>query len=228
MRVFVGFGYNERDQWIQDQVSPILRGLGFTVVSGKDMHGEELQDEVKSRIDQSDAVIGFFTIREGQGEADFTSHIWVRDETMYALARDKPIVLVREEGVRVPDGLFGDRQYVPYSATDRLACVVELVEALGTKNMRRVKLDPEEDALRRDLRRWRRDSSFVVRYHTQDQNGMESDYRDGRLELVDQGFYLNVSDIPKGGYLEVEGVLNGSTKFSSGWVSADAVTVKVG
>jgi hypothetical protein len=56
MKVFVGFGYNGRDQWIEDQVFPILRDMGFTVVDGKDMHGEILQSEVQSRIEQSDAV----------------------------------------------------------------------------------------------------------------------------------------------------------------------------
>src|SRR5262249_23569121 len=58
MKVFVGFGYNDRDHWIEEQVFPILRGMGFTVVDGKDMHGEILQPEVQSRIEQSDAAKG--------------------------------------------------------------------------------------------------------------------------------------------------------------------------
>src|SRR6267142_5209291 len=99
MRVFVGYGYNERDNWIEERLFPILRFVGFTVVHGKDMHGSELHVEVKRRIDQSDAAIGFFTIREGQGDADFTSHIWVRDEVIYAISKDKPIIPVRETGV---------------------------------------------------------------------------------------------------------------------------------
>ena len=32
MKVFVGFGYNDRDRWIEEQVFPILRGMGFGVV----------------------------------------------------------------------------------------------------------------------------------------------------------------------------------------------------
>lgn len=228
MKVFVGYGYNERDQWIEDQVIPMLRSLDFEVLSGKDMHGDVLQDEVKSRIKQSDAVIGFFTIRDGQGDADFTSHIWVRDEIVHAEALDKPIVPIKEDGVKVPDGLLGDRQYIPYSNQDRLGCVVELVNALDRKNIRRVKLEPHEDALTRSLLSWRRQPNFAIRYRTQDGQGNESAFRDGRLELINQGYYLNVSEVPKGGYLEVEGSLGGEPKFSSGWVSTDAVTVKIG
>src|SRR5262245_32638469 len=227
MKVFVGFGYNDRDQWIEDQVFPILRSMGFTVIDGKDMHGEVLQPEVQSRIEQSDAAIGFFTIREGQGEADFNSHIWVRDEMVYANAKGKPIIPVKEEGAKVPEGLLGNRQYIPLRQNDRLACVVELVGALGQRNIRRLKLDPDNDQLRRNLQQWKRTAGFVTRYRTQDEAGLESSYREGRLELVDQGFYLNVSDVPRRAYVEVEGVLNGATQFSSGWVSADAVQVTI-
>jgi hypothetical protein len=227
MKVFVGFGYNARDSWIEEKVFPILRAMGFTVVDGKDMHGRTLQPEVQSRIEQSDAAVGFFTIREGQGEADFNSHIWVRDEMVHANARGKPLIPVKEEGCRIPDGLLADRQYIPLRQDDRLACVGELVGALGQRNIRRLKLDPDGDQLRRNLQQWRRSPNFIIRYHTQDDAGLESQFRLGRLELVDQGFYLNVSDVPKRAYVEVEGILNGTTEFSSGWVSADAVQVKV-
>jgi hypothetical protein len=101
------------------------------------------------------------------------------------------------------------------------------VGALGQRNIRRLKLDPEGDQLRRNLQQWRRTEGFVIRYRTQDEAGLESPYREGRLELVDQGFYLNVSDVPRRAYVEVEGVLNGATQLSSGWVSADAVQVKI-
>jgi hypothetical protein len=188
MKVFVGFGYNARDHWIEEQVFPILRGMGFTVVDGRDMHGETLQPAVEARIDQSDAVIGFLTIREGQGEADFTSHIWVQDEMVHAHARGKPVIPVKEEGVRVPYGLLGDRQYIPLNQEDRLACVVKLVRALGRRNIRRLKLDPDEDHLRRNIHRWRNTQGFVIRYRTRDEADLESPHREGRLEMVDQSF----------------------------------------
>lgn len=227
MIVFVGFGYNDRDRWIEDQVFPILSCLGFTVVDGKDLHGEVLQSGVQARIDQADAVVGFFTVREGQGDAEFNSHVWVRDELVYAIAKGKPLVAVQETTARVPAGLLGDRQYIPLRQDDRLACVSELVSTLGRRNIRRLKLEPDDDGLRRNLRRWQRDVGFKVQYRTQDEKGLESPFRPGRLELVDQGFYLNVSDVPRRSYVDVEGLLNGSREFSSGWCSADAVHVTV-
>src|SRR5262249_33895124 len=181
----------------------------------------------KDQLDQSDAAVGFFTLREGQGQADYTSHIWVRDEMVYFTAKDKPVVPIVEENVKVPQGLLGDRQYIVLRQQDRLECVAELVQALGKRNIRRVKLKPESDLLRQNLHQWRRSPGFEIRYRTQDQTGFESAFRRGRLELVDQSFYLNVSDVPRPGFVEVEGLLNGAPQFSSGWASAVAVEVQV-
>jgi len=227
MKIFVGFGYNERDSWIEEQVFPILECMDFNVVDGKDMHGELLQPGVKDRIDQSDAAVGFLTIRDPDITGDFNSHIWVRDELVHAAAKGKPIIPIREENVRVPDGLLGNIQYITLRQNDRLACVSELASALGRKNIRRIKLEPEDIDLNRDLNRWRVDPGFQIRYRTQDGNGLESPFRIGRLERVQYGFYLNVSDVPKRALVEIEGVFNGQSKFNSGWASADAVSIKI-
>jgi hypothetical protein len=227
MRVFVGYGYNERDRWIEEQVYPILEGMGFMVVDGRGMEGMTLQPEIISRIDQSDAVIGFLTIREGQGEADFNSHLWVIEELMHANTKGKPIIPIKEVGVRVADGLFGDRQYIPLRQEDRLDCVAKLIAALGRRNIRRIRLEIDEDELRRNLfRNWRDTQRFKVQYRTQE-NGVESAYKEGRLELVDMGFYLNASDVPKRAYIEIEGFVGGNAIFSSGWASAEAVQVPI-
>jgi hypothetical protein len=50
MKIFVVYGYNERDAWIERDVFPILQALNLEVTDGKDMHGETLQDGVKERI----------------------------------------------------------------------------------------------------------------------------------------------------------------------------------
>lgn len=227
MRIFVGYGYNDRDKWIEDQVFPLLESVGFRITHGKGLHGQSLQEGVIERLDQCDAAVGFFTLREGQGDADFTSHIWVRDEMVHFKATNKPIVVIKEENVRLPEGLLGNVQYILLRQNDRLACVCEMVQALGRRNMHRLRLKPESTQLRRDIHQWRRDPAFLLRYKTQDANGLESQYRPGRLEEVDQSFYLNVLDVPRPGFIEIEGLLNGVSQFSSGWASAVAIEVSI-
>ncbi len=228
MRVFVGFGYNERDSWIETQVFPILQNMGFVVVDGKYWYGESLQDQVKSLIKQSDAVVGFLTIRDPASTGDFNSHLWVQNELVYAVGLEKPIIPIREENVRVPDAILGNIQYIMLRQNDRLACVSELVRALGRKDIRRIKLETRTDKLRRDLLRWRVDQNFEIRYRTRDfATGIDSDPQTGRLEVVNYGFYLNVSNVPRKDLVEIVGVLNGQVKFDSGFASADAVSIKI-
>lgn len=228
MRVFVGFGYNERDKWIKSDVFPILECMGFVVVTGEDMHGKILQPEVKRLIDQSDAVVGFLTIRDEEDNGEFNSHLWVQNELLYGDAKEKPIVPIKEENVKVPDALLGNVQYITLRQNDRLACISELARALGRRNMRRIRLEPEQDKLRKDINKWRVDQNFTILYRTRDGiNGIESEFQKARLEVFQYGFYLNVSDVPRRAYLDVQGMLNGETVFSSGWASADAVSIKI-
>ena len=228
MKVFVGFGYNERDKWIIGDVFPILHCMGFVVVTGEEMHGQELSPEVKRRIEQSDVVVGFLTIRDEQDKGDFNSHLWVQNELLWGVAKDKPIIPIKEQNVKVPDAMLGNVQYILLRQDDRLACVAELATALGRRNMRRVRLEPQADAMRKNINKWRMDQGFTIRYRTQDGvNGVESDFKTGRLEVFEYGFYLNLYDVPHRAYLDVEGVLNGQTMFTSGWTSADAVSIKI-
>ena len=226
MRLFVGYGYNARDQWIEDHVFPILRALGFEILHGKDMHGEELQEGVKTRIAQADALVAFCTLREGQEAAAFNTHPWVRDELVFAMGRDKPIVEIREEGVNVPAGLLGDRQWIPLRQEERLACVREVVETVRRWCVRTLQLVPGDERLQRRLIQHRRNPAFQMRYRTR-LNGVDSEYNLATLEEVKGGLYMTAAKLPDDALIEVQGVVNGQVVFGSGWESVDAVQIAI-
>jgi hypothetical protein len=92
--------------------------------------------------------------------------------------------------------------------------------------IRRLKLDSDDSQLMRNLWQCRKNKDFVIQYRTR-ADGVESQIRQGRSEPINYGFYLNVSDVPERAFVEVEGVLGGAVQFNSGWVSADAVQVKI-
>jgi len=190
------------------------------------MHGEILQDGVRDRIFDADALIGFSTLRENQGEADFNSHIWVRDEMQHALTLSKPVVEVREIGVRNPPGLIGDRQRIGLDNSDRLACIAELVKVVSGWSMRRLLLVPQEVDLFRRINRALVNGLLSVRYRTR-VRGRDSRHRDGRIEKIDGGLYLNAIGLPDYSFVEIEasttvdGVL-----FNTGWASADLVRIE--
>lgn len=127
MKVFVGFGYNDRDKWIKDLIIPFLEELGCEVVTGEEMHGEILSQGVISRIKDCDACIGFLTKRgQPNSEGVYTTHWWVISELSNALSFNIPLFEIREKGIDSQAGETGDRQR--YEFDDKSLLMLELTK----------------------------------------------------------------------------------------------------
>jgi hypothetical protein len=150
MRIFVGYGYNERDRWIEDYVVPMVVAFGCEVVHGKSVYGGALPDEVMKAIRTSDAVIGFTTRRESVAPGQYRTHDWVAQELLTAHAQDPriPWVETREQGVISPGGILdsADTQRIDYREEDRAGCLVKLAQALrrfhDSANVTMIRLGP--------------------------------------------------------------------------------------
>ena len=133
MRVFIGYGYNARDQWIETYVIPLVRAFGCKVEHGKAVYGGPLSDEILKLIRASDALIGFTTRREPDRQNPSATHPWVVQELTAAMSQVPPIpcVEVREEGV-VPGGMIAasGNQRIDYREADRAACLLNIALAL--------------------------------------------------------------------------------------------------
>jgi hypothetical protein len=44
MRVFIGYGYNERDRWVEDYVFPLIATMGCEISHGKAVYGGALSE----------------------------------------------------------------------------------------------------------------------------------------------------------------------------------------
>ena len=64
MQIFVAYGYNERDKWIEEFVFPLIEAFGCEVATGKVMYGQELVSEVRETIQTCDALFGFLSGRK--------------------------------------------------------------------------------------------------------------------------------------------------------------------
>lgn len=226
MRVFIGYGYNERDEWIERDVFPILEAMNLEIVSGEAMHGDVLQDGVKERIESSDGLIGFSTLRIGQENADFGSHIWVRDEMAHALALKKNVVEVREKHVKIGEGLVGDRQRIELDPKDRLRCIAELVKVVSAWSMRRLLLVPKDAELEKRIHKAIVKNELVVAYRCRMGNSI-SKRKEGRIERVNKGLYLNAIGLPDNSLVEIEGSTTAEgVVFNTGWAYADLVRIE--
>jgi hypothetical protein len=132
LKIFVGFGYNDRDLWIPDLVFALIRAFGCEVVTGEDMQGEVLDAGVRQRIANSDALIAFLTRRRGSsGNGPYETHRWVVEELALAIGNGLRAVEVREEGVTEQDGIAGGRQRIQYREAERDKLLVELAKTVG-------------------------------------------------------------------------------------------------
>lgn len=150
MRVFIGYGYNERDKWIEQFVFPLVVAFGCEIAHGKAVYGGALSEEIIKAIGLSDAMVGFTTRREPVGHDQFRTHDWVVQELVAAHSRDPsiPWVEVREENVISPGGILeaAQMQRIDYREEDRAGCLVKIAEALRRfherTNTTRVRLGP--------------------------------------------------------------------------------------
>lgn len=139
MKIFVGYGYNGRDEWIPKLIFPLIRAFDDEVVTGEDLQGETISDAVREKIAESDGMIGFLT-RRGEPDANnrWKTHRWVIEELATAAAKPNPrLAEVREEGVDEQGGIVGDRQRIEYRESARDHCVVEVAKVIGKWHKRR-------------------------------------------------------------------------------------------
>jgi hypothetical protein len=130
VKIFVGYGYQTRDEWVEELVFPIIEAFGAEVVSGKEIFGQRLSTGVLRQIEKCDALIGFLTKREGHN-SNGNTHRWVIEELAAAISHNIRVLEVREVGVTDQGGLAGDRQRIGYDEQKRDRCLVEIVKAIG-------------------------------------------------------------------------------------------------
>ena len=134
MRIFIGYGYNERDKWVEEYVLPLLAAFGCEVVHGKAVYGGALPDEVIKAIRTVDAMLGFTTRRDSVGAGQYRTHEWVVQELLTAHTQDPriPWVEIREEAVISPGGIVeaAGAQRIDYRQEDLAGCLIKIAQAV--------------------------------------------------------------------------------------------------
>lgn len=229
MKVFIGFGYNDNDRWIDQLVIPLVEALGCEVVTGEEMHGEKLSDGVIERISDSDACIGFLTKRgrESNQDGTFPTHRWVIEELTTALNKGKPIYEIREKGIDTQKGIIGDRQRLDFDDTNKV--LLEVVKfVMKEKNRLSTKifmlLPPEVlNDIRPHLANGDITCSYRFMYKTK-----YSELEATNLERFQGGYGLIIKKIPNEDAL-IEIKIKGPNRlsWSSGFVSVGLINVQL-
>jgi hypothetical protein len=131
MKIFVGFGYHQRDEWIKELVFPLINSFDGDVISGEEIFGAVLSDGVKDKIKECDVLFAMFTPRDEKANGRFTTHDWVRDEYLHAINSNKKVVAFIESKVDWNQGMAGDRQYVPFAEDKKEKLLVDMANILS-------------------------------------------------------------------------------------------------
>ncbi len=231
MRLFIGYGYNPRDRWVEDLVFPLAKAFGCEVVHGRTIYGGALSDEVLKLIRSADAVLGFTTRREEQSPAQFSTHPWVVQELAAAHSQAPPIpfVEVREEGVVTPGGVVeaANAQRIEYRE-DRLAeCLVEIAQAISRlRAMTRVttiRIGPGHVV--EQLRRLIDDRSFQCRVQTL-HGFVESSWQVAPVLPISGSLYVKLRGLGEREFARVE-ISAGGRVWRSPYEPVDTVYIEL-
>jgi len=227
MKIFVGYGYNQRDQWVEEFVFPIIEAFSDEVITGEELQGERITDAVQQKIRQSDALIGFATRRgKPDGEGKWRTHRWVTDEIATALAADKPVIEVREAGVDDQGGILGDRQRIKYSKKERDKCLVEIVKTIGKLHRGskvRLKLLPEEYV--RELFPLHRKPELKCSYKYL-LDGKESEYIPMKIRPITGGLFAEARDVPNKALIQIV-ISYRDKQWYSSFESTDSLAIRL-
>jgi hypothetical protein len=236
IRVFIGYGYNARDKWIETHVLPLVTAFGCEVVHGRAVYGGPLLDEIVKQIQSSDAMIGFTTRRAAAGLGldglpQFTTHPWVVQELTTAMSQNPPlpIVEIREEGVISPGGMLdaANHQRIPYSEADRADCLREIALALerfrGQAGITTVRLRPDEVVA--EISRLLGDPSFLCRCQTL-RDDVESPPQQMAVLPIKGGLYLKLRGVADGDHVKIT-ISAGGFTWRSDYESLDTIDMRL-
>jgi len=225
MYLFIGYGYNPRDQWIEELVFPLAEALGCQIVHGKATYGDLLAPEIKSSLLSCDAMIGFLTKKDQAGD-HWSTHRWVIEELASAFGRI-PVVEVRESGVDPQSGMLAGIQRIQYCEEERDRCLIQIAQAISRMrdkiDHRAFRLEPTEfTSLFRALLK---KPGLRCLYRVMRRN-FESDFHEAAISPVAGGLQLSIRGLRATDLIQVC-VAYGDESWTSDYEPVDSIRLRL-
>lgn len=227
MKIFVAYGYNERDKWVPNLVFPIIKAFGDEIITGEELQGEQITDAVLREIRQSDALMAFVTRRDKKDETRWTTHRWVTDEISSALTYKLLVAEIRELGVDEQGGIAGDRQRIAYNENERDKCIVEIVKILGKWHSGdTIDLQLLPDEFVQNIRPLLRNPSLRCTYKILDSNGDPSDEIPATILPITGGLFVRAKNVPRLSFIQIRVECSGNS-WSSNFEKTDSLGIRL-
>jgi hypothetical protein len=227
MRIFVGYGYNDRDAWVKDLVFPLIKALGHDWADGQEIYGEQLSDGVRKEIEECQALLGFTTRREPLQKGNlWTTHQWVKDELLTAQQKGIRFVEIREMDVDPQDGILGNIARITYNPAERDRCLLEIIKAIsrwrGKEKSYELYLMPE--SFSQTIRPRLRDANLRCVYRVLEADKLDPEpAKETPIRPITGGLAIRTAPIPSDALIQVE-IWNGRAEllWNSDWQPVDS------
>jgi len=127
--VFVSHRLSEADEAFVQGLTRYLTDKGFKVITGKLATGY-ISQAVISRIKDAEFFLCLLTRADQKADGMYTASAWLHQELGAAIAFNKPVVLMVEEGVTDLGGLQGDVQRIHFADRGFMNAALDAVEIL--------------------------------------------------------------------------------------------------
>ena len=228
MNIFIGFGYNDNDKWIKDLVFPLVQAFDAVIVTGEDLHGHIISQEVIERIKKCDGLLAFLTPRDALANGKYITHRWVIDELSCAINNHVPAVEIRENTVDDQGGIAGDRQHIEFFLDDKAELLVELAKILSKwrRNLkaRRFLLLPRD--IVQDARPIIRSENLKCTYQFMNGN-RESVIYEAKPFRFGQGLCVDIYNVPSEDALVQISITGPQFEWSSDYESVQLLSINL-
>jgi len=129
VHIFISTSFEPLRKAQADQLATILGLIGFEVMFGDEMYQESIPEGIQNRIAVASAVIGLLTRREKyESREAWATHPWVIAELVWAHSKNKPCILLLEDGVEFDGTLLGNREVIRFCSDNFAEALVTAVK----------------------------------------------------------------------------------------------------
>lgn len=141
MKIFVGHSFDGKDSTVTGKFLEFFKSReDVEVTTGERAQNKSIAEKVRDRISESDVFAGIFTCDKKINTAkgifsrgkDYTTSNWVIQESGFALGRDKPLILIVEEGIYKFPELQGDLELIYFNRNDLEQPFVKLNQVIDS------------------------------------------------------------------------------------------------
>ena len=123
MKAFVGHSFNNKDAEVVRKIIKHIESLDIKWETGEKPQYSGVAEKVKNKIIHNEIFIGIFTcdkkilLENGQSNKEglYTTSNWVIQESGFAIAKNKKLIFLVEEGIYKFPELQGDQEYIKFN-----------------------------------------------------------------------------------------------------------------